>query len=534
MPSVDMEDATECFYKSVISSSKGLAEITKAKQPTVQFIHESVRDFLIKDRGLAEIWPDFKLDWESLGHDKLKRVCNSYLRLCVLHKHDISEDQKYWDKLNLKKEYPFMEYAGQHVLYHADSAASTYCQEEFLRSFPTRDWIEIVNKFEKFKVRRYTRAAPLFYTLADRGYSSLIRGRLKSDPSIINRRYDQERYVYALIAAMAKGHKDSVLALLGLSSPLHNGIDVLEGMTSSIDSNCRGETPLTWACEHGYVGVAKLLVQRDSPRNARRGWTLLMHAAKGGRYETAKWLISIGEDIRATVSSDSAVSLAVVNHHPKIVGLLIDHGIEADSTACLETPLLCEALTRGQTYLARLILQKGGNPNIQIEGGRRPIHFAHDTDAIEALVEYGADITAQDDEGNTCLHLTRGMNHHHNIKSFLKHGADANAKNLQGQTWLHSLTFLFGEYRSAVQDSLREGTDINARDNDGNTPLHIASSKPDVWTLRVWLKLGANVNARNNKGETPLDITRRRNDVDGCKTLREAGGLTGSEIDSLQ
>ncbi|KAI8415870.1 hypothetical protein FOFC_05497 [Fusarium oxysporum] len=38
MPSVDTSDASDCFNKCIISSSKGLAEITKAKQPTVQFI----------------------------------------------------------------------------------------------------------------------------------------------------------------------------------------------------------------------------------------------------------------------------------------------------------------------------------------------------------------------------------------------------------------------------------------------------------------------------------------------------------------
>ncbi|KAF9762774.1 hypothetical protein IL306_003335 [Fusarium sp. DS 682] len=48
MPPVNTSDASDCINKCIISSSKGLAEITKAKEPTVQFIHESVRDFLIK------------------------------------------------------------------------------------------------------------------------------------------------------------------------------------------------------------------------------------------------------------------------------------------------------------------------------------------------------------------------------------------------------------------------------------------------------------------------------------------------------
>lgn len=67
---------TEDMNKFVLSSSKGLAELTKSrKAPTVQFIHESVRDFLIKDGGLCNLWPTFEGQVASLSHDKLKKCC---------------------------------------------------------------------------------------------------------------------------------------------------------------------------------------------------------------------------------------------------------------------------------------------------------------------------------------------------------------------------------------------------------------------------------------------------------------------------
>ncbi|KAK0712466.1 hypothetical protein B0T26DRAFT_338165 [Lasiosphaeria miniovina] len=65
--------------KLVTSSSKGLAEITKSKQPTVQFIHESVRDFLVKEKGIQDLWPGLEFDWEGPSHDVLKRCCTTYL-----------------------------------------------------------------------------------------------------------------------------------------------------------------------------------------------------------------------------------------------------------------------------------------------------------------------------------------------------------------------------------------------------------------------------------------------------------------------
>ncbi|WJG35884.1 uncharacterized protein FOBCDRAFT_93791, partial [Fusarium oxysporum Fo47] len=64
IPPVNISDASSCIKRFIISSSKGLAEITKAKKPTVQFIHESVRDFLIRDKGLYQLWPELGADWE--------------------------------------------------------------------------------------------------------------------------------------------------------------------------------------------------------------------------------------------------------------------------------------------------------------------------------------------------------------------------------------------------------------------------------------------------------------------------------------
>ncbi|KAJ5701637.1 hypothetical protein N7488_009185 [Penicillium malachiteum] len=63
----------------VIGSSKGLAEITKSKTPTVQFIHESVRDYLIKDHGLYQLWPEVESEWQISGHEDLKQCCQMYL-----------------------------------------------------------------------------------------------------------------------------------------------------------------------------------------------------------------------------------------------------------------------------------------------------------------------------------------------------------------------------------------------------------------------------------------------------------------------
>jgi hypothetical protein len=72
----DPEDITKDVIRlSILNSSKGLAEITTLKELKVQFIHESVRDFLLKEDGLSRIWPELKNNFPGQSHERLKQCC---------------------------------------------------------------------------------------------------------------------------------------------------------------------------------------------------------------------------------------------------------------------------------------------------------------------------------------------------------------------------------------------------------------------------------------------------------------------------
>jgi hypothetical protein len=71
--------STAVIHRFILSSSKGLAEITKSKAPTVRFIHESVRDFLLRENGLSEIWPETGDGFEGRSHEQIKQCCLNYL-----------------------------------------------------------------------------------------------------------------------------------------------------------------------------------------------------------------------------------------------------------------------------------------------------------------------------------------------------------------------------------------------------------------------------------------------------------------------
>jgi ankyrin repeat protein len=565
-PEANVTDADDCVNRCVISSSKGLAEITKSRHPTVQFIHESVRDFLVKDKGLCELWPELGADWESVGHERLKLCCYSYVELV--------RSQGHLSGLDVGKVYPFLEYASQFVLYHAEHAGNAVGQEAFLDRFPTPVWIGIVNLFEKFKIRRYTQDATLIYIIAERGHSGLIRTLLRANPdnSDIDRPVDGERYRYPLIAAMAKGDRNSVIALLGLPSPVFDGVDITETLMCNIDAGGTRRTPISWACEHGHLGIAKVLISRTGRKsdNHERVWTPLMLALKNGHTDIVKLLVEDGADIHTIIRQENAISLASANGHAGIVKILLDAGADPHFSGANGSSLLCLAASNAHEEVVRLLLEEGVPVNQENNDGSRPLHLAAcrkgSVAVMKELLRHGAEIHAQDESGNTCLMeavigatveeveflvkhkadvTTRGPDDasclHYAmdraeepcdiVKVLLDNGADVNARDFSGRTCLHSIG-----YRARTLPSLDRllqilktyKVDVNARDNDGNTPLHVLHRAHHSSATPFLSQPGLDVNAQNLLGETPLHCSTHAGRFDVSAMLIECGADVNS------
>ncbi|KAF5027130.1 hypothetical protein F66182_756 [Fusarium sp. NRRL 66182] len=503
LPELTTTDSNDCLDRCVISSSKGLAEITKSKNPTVQFIHESVRDFLVKDKGLHELWPELGADWESVGHERLKLCCNYYTQL------DVVQGLESMGLQEIENKFPFLEYASQFVLHHAEHAGNAICQQEFLDRFGTQSWTSIFNIFEKFKTRRYTPDAKLIYILAERGHSILIRTRLRSDPDI-DVPVDGERYRYPLIAAMAKGHKSSVVALLGLSSAVHDGVDITENLVCNIDAGGKLHTPFSWACEHGHPGIAKLLIQRGvhGDEKRRHGSTSLMLAAKKGYTDIVRLLSNDRPSIHATFKQETAIWLAFSNGHTEILEILLDAGADSNSYDATGSSLLCLATSTINEVAVRLLLENGAYVDAADALGRRPLHFAARLTGSETimkeLIRYGADIDAQDEYGDTCLMTVASHANLREIDLLIKNGADVNARNHAGQTCLHRVLENRVDTFRAVQVFIDNGVDIHARDHQGNTCLMAAARFATSREIELLIKNGADVNTRNRAGETCL------------------------------
>ncbi|RAQ99003.1 nb-arc and ankyrin domain-containing protein [Stemphylium lycopersici] len=190
--SIDSDAISECdpeettkddIKRFLLNSSKGLAKTTASKEPRVQFIHESVRDFLLKENGLGKIWPELGSNFQGQSHERLKQYCLSYIRIDVATPLKIPDDlpkASSQPAASLRKSatqtYPFLEYAVHNVLYHADAAeGGGISQADFLDSFSLPRWVKLDNLFEKHEVRRHTDSVSLLYMLAELNMANLIR-----------------------------------------------------------------------------------------------------------------------------------------------------------------------------------------------------------------------------------------------------------------------------------------------------------------------------------------------------------------------
>lgn len=80
VPFDSSEISHKILIKHVLEVSQGLAEVTKSAEPTVQFIHETVREFL-RDGGLSSISTQ---SIDCHGHEALKASCLRQIQAPVL------------------------------------------------------------------------------------------------------------------------------------------------------------------------------------------------------------------------------------------------------------------------------------------------------------------------------------------------------------------------------------------------------------------------------------------------------------------
>jgi uncharacterized protein len=355
-----------------------------------------------------------------------------------------------------------------------------------------------------------------------------------------------------------------------------------------------GATPLMLAAASGSADAAKLLLDHGANVNAKEGahgQTALMFAAAKNRTAAIEVLLKSGADASAStrveklerprVDEDgnplpaapaggagrgrqgaggraggglggqargasatimggmTSLLLAAREGHIEAVRALLAGraDINQPSGSDKTSPLVI-AITNGHYDLAKLLLDRGADPNLATADGLTPLYDAEDTEWAE--VGWGPNpVTVQ--EKVTYLDL---------MKALLEHGANPNARLIKplwfrptshNQEWVDKkgATAFWRAAQSsdlaAMQLLKAGGADPNLATEEGVIPLMVAAglgwganatrNVPDSWlaAVKYCVELGADPNAKDVYNYTALHGAAYRGDNDVVKFLVEKG-----------
>ena len=306
--------------------------------------------------------------------------------------------------------------------------------------------------------------------------------------------------------------------------PLHwaAGFNSLDMVSLLIDSGSevhgldeRGETPLhSAAATNPDPRVADLLLDNRAQLDgeSQHGRTPLSKAVISNRQAAVvEFLLDQGAGTEGEDESGfTLLHLAAFSGASDVVRLLLERGFDPNSSHDKDSgPPLLQAAMGGDPLVVKVLLEHGADVHLQSRSwGWTPLHFAVSVmttgyakgtaiEVVQLLLDQGADIRAQDNEGRTPLHL-------------------AVTYDEDDDDGFHELVAMLGSERppvgatDMVEFLLDSGADIEALSNERETPLISAaagSRKPDV--VRLLLSRGADVQTVSYRGESACQAASR-------------------------
>lgn len=526
------EITTEDMDRFLLSSSKGLAEVTRSKGQTVQFIHESVRDFLLKGNGLSRLQSNLQENFPGVSHDRLKTCCQLYTQI------DFS------DNLPLDRElpnaptteaaelrqlssqkFPFLEYAIHNMFEHADAAdAHGVSQTDFVKTFALKHWIVHDNLLERYQVRRHTVGASMLYIFAERNLPNLIRIELER---VEHMDIPGERYGYPIIVALAggkSGNRDAVRALL---TPGRFESDVFSNHTIICTTQER-EAAITHLLESRNTMVASKELTRASqtviefilPQPIKNGLLRVLLATKKtspnsqqlmAQAMAEKKLALIDDLLLAGVEChswcetsqimDTLLKALEEDGHERIVEHLIAKDVSQGTKRVYDYhKALCVAIEFGRIRIAELLIREGAEfQAVDLKAGlsTSPLFKASkrgDHETVALLLREGADVDAQGSY-YSALHAAARYGHHRVVILLLDAGAVVDALQWDGHDKQSALRVASGcGHEEVVRVLLRGGARVNLQNGKGDkSALYESSIHGHLSIVELLLNHGADV-----------------------------------------
>ncbi|KAI9781725.1 MAG: hypothetical protein M1839_005718 [Geoglossum umbratile] len=474
----------QIIERFITTTSSSLVEVHKGDTETVQFTHQSVSDFLLRNGGLQTL--DLTLVPHVIGasHDRLASSCLCYIETVNDSTLGKSEGQSY----------PFLEYASSYILYHAEQAHVGHIdQRTRLQRLQRESKVyERLKAFHDIFCRwplQYGMETELLYAVSLRHYQGLIQ-TLLLEPSVdVNAQGG--RYGSALLAAAANTNVYN-------SAAAKEVIQVL--LDAGANVNAQG----------GYFGSALQV--------ASRGIAISIHGRifyNPPSTEVVRMLLDAGADVNAQGECNCSALQAAVDGGLRgyedaireVIQMLLNAGADVNIQGGFWGNALQAATAAANGHLdytgtivplevIRMLLDAGANINAQggyygnalqaaaLAAAIGGYTGADDTaKVVKMLLDAGADVNAQGGRYGNALQAAAVCKSTATAKEVVQMLLDAGA----------SVNAPGGYYGSALQAAAACADGFYVHDDESYRPGDETSA---VGIIQILLDAGADVNAQ--------------------------------------
>ncbi|KAK0741422.1 ankyrin repeat-containing domain protein [Schizothecium vesticola] len=364
---------TASCRRLILDTSRGLVEATPSTRNAVQFIHKSVRDYLLKENGLVElaaecgIPQDVFLQGLSYQLPKFIELANVF-ELYEIRRHTPEAPLLY---LLAKANCPslcrihashgsYLQVTNERhhcALFAARAVGNDTVVSVFLdlhaaatprciEPGPVRELLEqhFVEVRHRPRIERdftvFWKVSQAWSKILDSGDEALLFILLTTSHAPWPRFFSDSRPDHpgdldtptqVFLRAASRGQTALIKLLLGLGAVTPNMCDADDAAPGGAQLDARdkgGWNPLAWAADFGHVETFRYLVELNEVEvDASDGndWTPLMWAVSKGRLEVVRYLVRSGEasvEARAR-GAISPLHIAVAHHRLLVLKYLI-------------------------------------------------------------------------------------------------------------------------------------------------------------------------------------------------------------------
>lgn len=205
------------------------------------------------------------------------------------------------------------------------------------------------------------------------------------------------------------------------------------------------------------------------------------------------------------------LEICIRNKDIKKMESLLDQGMDPNTVIDNDgNTLLHYAASSGQTEIVELLLRYRANINARNNNGDTPLHkavYEQRENIVRILLERGARIVVNKNK-KTPLHMAATGRNVDIVELLLMHGANPNIQDSHGNTPLLNATGMHGREK-IIKLMLEYGAMVNIPNKDENTPIHYAAFYGNRNIMELLLNKNKEqtkqvINEKNKDGLTPL------------------------------